>query len=100
MLKTYTWNVFQLARANHQDLGVALRMFLNNVSQGRAVNLGAPLDYASLKAQWDMLSEREQEAEIAEMHQLFAFSSGASYHRLAQAFQADDRLAFEKALEE
>lgn len=99
MLKKYTWNVFEIAKANGEDLGVALRMLINNIQQGKAVNPGADLDYAAIKAAWDKLSTKEQEAEIEAMHDLFDFGTDEPYHSLAEAFQDGDRAAFDKAME-
>ena len=99
MLKKYTWNVFELAKANGEDLGAALRMLINNIQHGKAVNSGADLNYTALKTEWDKLTVKEQEAEIDTMLDMFDFGTDEPYHYLAEAFQAGDRATFEKILE-
>lgn len=97
-LKKYTWNVFEIAKANGEDLGVALRMLVNNIQQGKAVSPGADLDYSRLKVLWEKMDTKKQEEEIEEVRKTFDFSTNAPYHSLAEAFQANDREGFEKIL--
>ena len=99
-LKQYAWNIFEIAKANNEDLGVAKRMLVNNISQGRAVNSGAGLDYAALKKEWEAMDGEAQKAALEELNKYITdFSTDAPYHSLCRAFEQGDRNAFDKVLE-
>lgn len=99
-LKQYAWNIFEIAKANNEDLGVARRMLVNNISQGRAVNGGADLDYTALKTEWEAMDGEAQKAALEELcDYLTDFSTDAPYHSLCRAFEQGDRNAFDKVLE-
>ena len=98
-LKQYAWNIFEIAKANNEDLGVARRMLVNNISQGRAVNSGTELDYAALKKEWDAMDGKAQEAALEELKAYLSdFSTDAPYHSLCRAFEQGDREAFNRVL--
>ena len=98
-LKEYAWNIFEIAKANNEDLGIARRMLINNISQGRAVNGGAGLDYAALKKEWEAMDGKAREAALEELGAYLSdFSAGAPYHSLCEAFERGDREAFDKVL--
>ena len=99
-LKPYAWNIFEIAKENNEDLGAARRMLVNNISQGRAVNGGADLDYAALKKEWEAMDGEAQKAALEELNKYITdFSTDAPYHSLCKAFEQGDREAFEKVLE-
>lgn len=99
-LKQYAWNIFEIAKENNEDLGVARRMLVNNIQQGRAVNGGADLDYAALKKEWEAMDGKAQEAALEELNAYLSdFSPDAPYHSLCRAFDKGDRNAFDKVLE-
>ena len=98
-LKQYAWNVFEIAKANNEDLGVARRMLVNNIQQGRAVNGGTELDYTALKKEWEAMDGKAQEAALEELNAYLSdFSTDAPYHSLCRAFEQGDLEAFEKVL--
>ncbi|MBU5626538.1 hypothetical protein KQI82_06340 [Oscillibacter sp. MSJ-2] len=98
-LKQYAWNIFEIAKANNEDLGVARRMLVNNIQQGMAINGGAELDYPALRRRWDAMDGKAQEAALEELNKYITdFSANAPYHSLCEAFERGDREAFDKVL--
>ena len=98
-LKKYAWNIFEIAKANNEDLGVGRRMLINNITKGMAVNGGTELDYPALCRRWEAMDGEAQEAALEELDAyLTDFSTDAPYHSLCRAFEQGDREAFEKVL--
>lgn len=99
-LKQYAWNLFEIAKANGEDLGVARRMLIQNIQEGKGINSGTEADFAQMKKEWDAMSGEEQKKAIEELNACISdFGTNAPYHSLCEAFAAGDRTAFERILE-
>ena len=48
-LKQYAWNLFEIAKANGEDLGVARRMLIQNIQEWKGINPGTEADFAQMK---------------------------------------------------
>lgn len=96
-LNAYIWEIFDIGRANHMDIGVAEDMFLTNLTQKKAAYPGAEgLDYAALGEAWEALSTEEQSAQREAYRQITAVTkAGGHYKALTTARRAGDREQFE-----
>lgn len=93
-LKQYTWNIYEIAKANHAQTDVARDMFIANLNQGTDTYKGAKLDYKTLGALWKGMSIGAQHREKVQFNRMVREHMKA----LSKAWQAKDRAAFEAVL--
>lgn len=101
-LTDYTWEIFEIAKVNDKDIGVAKDMFIANLEQKQATYPGADtLDYVALGKAWhDLGIEEQTKQRNLYNHIVGVEKAGGHYHELCQLRANGDRNGFEKIVAE
>lgn len=100
-LTDYTWEIFEIAKEQDVDIGVARDMFIANLEN--AGEAGAPhyagadgLDYGALKGAWEAMAGQER----GEAREAFTALTRAHYKALTACRREGDREGFEAIVAE
>ena len=95
-LTDYAWEIFDIAKEQDKDVGVARDMFISNLDnagkEGLPYYAGADgLDYTALGKEWGAMSAEDRHNQKAMYNQV----TRAHYADLAQCRCSDDREKFD-----
>lgn len=94
ILVNNAWEIFELAKAQHMDIGVARDMFCTNLEnfgvEGAEFYEGADVDYVALSAEWKAMSADEKAA----AKKLYTQATQALYNDLTSCRRKGDEATF------
>lgn len=101
-LTDYTWEIFDIAKANDKDIGVGKDMFIANLEQKQATYPGADhLNYAALGKAWQDLGIDEQTKQRNLYNRIVGVKqAGGHYRELCDLRAQGDRTGFERLVAE